>query len=441
MIPRRAPELLLRPIDEEHAYAVNCAVPGSFRILNKVQYEILNAVNGRDPLAVLSMRTGVNTETLERFLIMLSRTEIVRFDDHFSVPQKTLQPKSLNFWIHTTNACNLGCSYCYIATLNNGKGMSEHVRNQLLHKLEETVRNRKIRHVKFRLAGGEPLSQFRAWQTFIPVARERLQQFGCVIDFSFLTNLTMLNEEMVEFSKQHNIGYGVSIDGVGDRHDATRKFRSGKGSFPVVDTNLRKLVLNGISVSVTTVISNQNLTALPELTRYLIALDVPFRYSIVKGETIDAVSLEAYLSASYGIMGEAIDIGWQFSRRHQFCDLKPNELGFQTCASGFSGGAIDVDGSLKYCHVHFGDESERSHSIFDPSLDLVDMIEQGSHYEDDRSGDCLKCRYRFVCTSGCPVYRVDQKDPQCSIYHKFIPKIYELQARERLNSLHKNENI
>jgi MoaA/NifB/PqqE/SkfB family radical SAM enzyme len=60
---------------------------------------------------------------------------------------------------------------------------------------------------------------------------------------------------------------------------------------------LRKLIAAGIAVSVNTVVTNLNLTGLPELTRYLIALDIPFRYSIVKGEKIHGELLDEYVPA------------------------------------------------------------------------------------------------------------------------------------------------
>ncbi len=438
LIPRKAPELLLNLINDEYAYVVNCSYPNSFRILNRLQYEILQAINNQDDLEALSIRVGMQPEGLKKFLSLLSKTEIVRFDNDFSVPHRPEETKSLNFWIHTTDACNLGCSYCYISTLNTSKGMKEEVRQQLLLKLTEAVRKRGIKHIKLRLAGGEPMGQFKAWKVFIPQAASVLADVGCKLDVAFITNLTILNDDILEFSKEHHISYGVSLDGVGDKHDATRKFRSGSGSFKVVDANLRKLLAENIPVSVSTVVSNHNLAGLPDLTRHLIALDAPFRYSIVKGEAINAELLEKYLAESYGIMLEAIESGWQFAKRYQFCDLKPNELGFQTCASGFSGGAIYVDGSFKYCHVHFGEDAHSTRSIFNQELDLVEMIEGGEHEEDSKSEDCKKCRYRSVCTSGCPVYRVDGKDPQCSLYHRFIPMYYELQAKERLKLLRKH---
>ncbi|MFC5410863.1 radical SAM protein [Larkinella bovis] len=435
LIPIKSPQLLIKPLDDQHFYVVNCAYPNSLRLLNRAQYEILAAIDNRTSIIALSDQLAISSEKLEEFLSLLAQTEIIRFDHHFSIPQRPSSPKSLNFWIHTTNRCNLTCSYCYISTLNTTAGMSDSTRQQLLNKMVETVQKRKINSIKLRLAGGEPLSQFKAWKGFIPQAQKVLREEGCQLECAFITNLTILTDEILEFSKAYHISYGISVDGLDEDHDRTRTFKSGTGSFSLIDRNLRTLLAHQIPVSTNTVVTNHNLAGLPRLTRYLIDLDVPFRYSIVKGEAIDAQLLEKYLSESYMIMKNAIGQGWRFSRRHQFYDLKPSELGFQTCASGFSGGAIYVDGTVNYCHVHFGDQTELSHNLFNMDMDLVDMIEQGSHYEDMKSNDCQTCRYKSVCTSGCPVYRVGGKDPQCSLYHRFIPMIYELQARERLKLL------
>ncbi|GAB3515911.1 hypothetical protein GCM10027442_32570 [Emticicia fontis] len=319
--------------------------------------------------------------------------------------------------------------------MNATEGMLSATQTQLLNKLVETVIRRKITNIKLRLAGGEPLIQFKTWKSFIVEAKARLKTLDCDFVISFITNLTVLNEDIITFSKAHDIRFGVSLDGLNQYNDATRKFRNGLGSFNLIDGNIRKLLANNIPVSVNTVVNNHNLEGLPGLTRYLIDLDIPFRYSIVKGEAVNAELLERYLTEAYVLMGDAVQVGWSFSNRHQFCDLKPNELGFQTCASGFSGGAIYIDGSFNYCHVHFGDPLQHTFSIFDEDLDMVDMLERGSHYEDMKSADCSLCKYKSICTSGCPVYRINGKDPQCSIYHKFIPLIYELQARERLKLL------
>lgn len=436
MTPIKSPHLLVRPIDDRHYYAVNCAYPHSLRVINKSQYDILAAIDSQTTIISLSEKFSIPAGTIENYLNILAQTEIVRFDTGFSIPQKPSTPKSLNFWIHTTNRCNLSCGYCYISTLNTtANGMQEKTQSQLLLKLIETVTKRNITSIKLRLAGGEPVSQFKAWKDFIPSARATLKDLGCDLTFSFLTNLTILNDEILSFAKDHDIRFGVSLDGIGQYNDAERSFRNGKGSFTSIDQNIQKLLAHNIPISVNTVLTNQNLEGLPDLTQYLVDLDIPFRFSIVKGETVDSDLLERHLKASYAIMQEAIERGWSFASRHQFCDLKPTELGFQTCSSGFSGGAIYIDGGFNYCHVNFGGPDQGVFSIFDEDLDLVDMIEQGSHIEDMKSADCKLCKFKSVCTSGCPVYRINGKDPQCSIYHKFIPLIYELATRERLKIL------
>ncbi|MDQ1086153.1 radical SAM/SPASM domain-containing protein [Siphonobacter sp. SORGH_AS_1065] len=435
LIPFRCPNLLFRPLEKGYFYAVNCSFPRSLRILSPIQAEVLSAIDGKTSVAGIAEKTGLSLKTLEELLFLLAQTEIVRTDQAFSEPVKPPTPESLNFWIHTTNRCNLGCSYCYIPTLHNPDGMDEATRKQLLEKVVETVKARKLRQVRFRLAGGEPLTQFKAWKGLIVDLRERLTPYGCQFEVSFLTNLTILTDEVIDFAKVHRVSFGVSLDGVKAYQDVSRPFKQGAGSFDLVNQNLKRMLAEQIPVSVNTVVNNQNLDGLPELTQYLIDLDISFRYSVVKGEAIDADKLEEKLLACYAMMKQSIGQGWSFTRRHQFCDLKTTELGFQTCASGFSGGAINVDGTMHYCHVHVGDASKSLYSIFNPELDLVEMIEAGSHEEEKRSADCKACRYRSVCTSGCPVYRIKDKDPQCSLYHKVIPMIYDLQAQERFKQL------
>ena len=239
---------MVRPIESGYFYAVNCSYPNSLRILNKAQVDILSAVDGQTSVVTLSDRLEVDSDVLNGFFDILSETEIIRFDQEFSKPEKPQSPKSLNFWIHTTNKCNLTCSYCYISTLNTTNGMLDATKRQLLNKLVETVKNRNIRSIKFRLAGGEPLSQFKSWKTFIPEAKANLKALGCDLEIAFITNLTILTDEIIEFSKEYKISFGASLDGLDSYNDVNRKFKSGLGSFDIIDRNLRKLIDHKIPV-------------------------------------------------------------------------------------------------------------------------------------------------------------------------------------------------
>jgi uncharacterized protein len=204
LTPIKSPHLLVKPIDDRYFYAVNCAYPNSLRILNKVQFDILSAIDNQSSMSVLCDKLSIQPSILEGFLNLLSETEIIRFDQRFTKPEKPNTPKSLNFWIHTTNRCNLSCGYCYISTLNTTNGMLAETQRQLLNKLVETVSHRKITNIKLRLAGGEPLSQFKFWKAFIVEAKAILKDLGCELIVSFITNLTILNEDILAFSKANN---------------------------------------------------------------------------------------------------------------------------------------------------------------------------------------------------------------------------------------------
>ncbi|NTE05538.1 4Fe-4S cluster-binding domain-containing protein [Agrobacterium tumefaciens] len=201
-IPVRSPDLLLRQVGEGYAYVVNCSFLNSFRLFNQKQYEILQSVNGTDDVKSIADKFGMEIGPLGQFFDMLRKTEIVRFDHRFSAPQKPVTPNALNFWVHTTNACNLGCSYCYISTLNTSGGMEKKVQQQLLHKIIDAAKTDGIRHIRLRLAGGEPLGQFCVWKEFIIKAKQSLAPLGCRLDTGFVTNLTMLNDDMIAFAKE-----------------------------------------------------------------------------------------------------------------------------------------------------------------------------------------------------------------------------------------------
>lgn len=435
MIPVKAPHLLTIPLKEGFFAIVNSWFPDSLRIINKIQFDLLQHVDGKKNTQAIADELRIDKYQIEELLLIFQEDELVRFDSDFSIPIPANTPQSLNLWIHTTNRCNLSCEYCYIPTLNSPGTMTEDVRKQLLAQLLKTSINRGLKYIKLRLAGGEPLTQFNNWKVFFLQAKEALKKKGCLLELSFITNLTILNEEIIGFAKEHGISFGISLDGIGLFHNKTRKFHNGKGSFIGVDKNIDLLRRNNIRLSVSSVVTNDNMEGLPELTKYLVNKNIYFRYSIVKGEYINRPRLTTFLEDSFAIMENAIKDGWKFTEYFKLCDLKPGELGTQTCGAGFSTSAIYVDGGVYYCHVQFGNDTLANGSLFDENEDLISLIEKGKDYEGMKSSDCRDCNYKYVCTSGCPMYRVDDKDPNCNLYHKVIPILYRLQGMERLNNI------
>lgn len=438
MVIHKSPNLVTGEVGGGFHYVVNTHKPHSLKVVTRRQLDILQQVNGERTVAELSDRFRTSESVMNSFLRTLESGEIILYSDRFSAVKKPSVAQTLNLWIHATNKCNLACSYCYISPLQSSGGMSDGVRQALLNKLLFTVERKKLSLVKLRLAGGEPLLQFKQWKAFIIEAKERFRNTGCQLQIAFVSNLTLLNEEMIAFAARHNVEFGVSLDGVAQYNDTTRVFHNGRGSFDLIRKGLEQLVSAGIPVSTTTVVSNQNMEGLPNLTHYLVGLNIPFRYSIVKGIPVDRENLARYLATSYDIMEEHIAKGWRFSKRHQLCDLSPAQLSTQACASGFSGGAVYNDGQVYFCHVQFGSGAGIAGNVFDNERDLLEEIEGVAHFEGMRSADCARCAYKHICSSGCPMYRENGKDPNCGLYHRFLPRIFQLQGIERLYLIQKH---
>ncbi|WP_276088926.1 radical SAM protein [Pedobacter sp. JY14-1] len=440
IIAHKYDHLLIDEINEKFGYASNTWLADSLRLLNKPQLAILNLIDGKTTLDEIASKLHLDPFVVTQFANSLADRNIIHFGVPKNLENEHISPKSLTLWIHTTNKCNLGCNYCYISTLQTTGGMSDQVRKQLINRLLVTQANHKLERIHLKLAGGEPLTQYKIWNDFILQATKAFESRNCELKFSFLTNLTILNQEIVSFARANDIQFGVSLDGYGSFHDNTRQFKNGKSSFNQVDRNIRWLVKEKIKVSVSSVITQHNMAGLLPLTNYLIEKKIHFRYSVVRGQFIDRNLLAKYFDQVYSVMEAAVEKGWPASKYFRLNDLKISELGTQTCSSGESGAAIYVNGDVHYCHVQFGTGLGKTGDIFATDLDLMDLIKIGAYNEGYKSEDCMTCHFRHMCTSGCPMYRENGKDPNCGIYHQFIPKLLRLKAKERYYILTQYKN-
>jgi len=308
---------------------------------------------------------------------------------------------------------------------------SENIK-KLSEKIIQTVQQRQLKRVSLRLAGGEPLMKFNLWKPYLLELKENLKKLNCQLNIVFLTNLVLLNDEMVSFIKENNFGIGVSLDGLKQYQNNTRHFESGNGSFDIVEKNIHKLLDNDIPFGIMTVVSNENLDGLEQLTKFIIEKNLKFRFSFVQGEDLNIPKLINVLQSCYDNLSEAIDKGYQFSKNHSLCDMKFLEPFFQTCGNGFNSGALYTDGNIYFCQKEFGTNAP-SGSIFEED-DLLSIIQRKTYYNNVHP-DCQQCNLQYICTSGCPLERENGKDPHCEVYKEITPLVFKLIAKERLRKV------
>jgi uncharacterized protein len=139
--------------------------------------------------------------------------------------------------IKLTNACNLACAYCY-----------DYERMEDSRRLEAQTALRAIaqaldlceRHLCVILHGGEPMLLWNLIEELVQEGESMARARGKDIRFSGQSNMTRLNQRIVDFSLEHDIAWGISLDGPPETHDRFRVRHDGQGSYTMFQASLEK---------------------------------------------------------------------------------------------------------------------------------------------------------------------------------------------------------
>ncbi|MFH2007480.1 MAG: radical SAM protein [bacterium] len=136
-----------------------------------------------------------------------------------------------------TESCNLSCGYCFASNMERrpiDPDLARRAIDLLLDPASEA------RQVAISFWGGEPLLCFHELRDLVCYAQERARDQERTLRFSVPTNLTLLNEEMLEFCVEHRVGLSLSLDG-DEAAQNLRTFAGGRPTFPTIQEKLELL--------------------------------------------------------------------------------------------------------------------------------------------------------------------------------------------------------
>lgn len=145
--------------------------------------------------------------------------------------------------LHVAEGCNLGCSYCFADAGQYGRPVAKWMRPEDVRRYVDGVLIRKQRIGKIKFFGGEPLMN-------LPAIEAGIEAFNnAVLDgrlearprYGAVTNMTIATKKVVNLVRNHTFWLTGSIDGPEDVHDHFRTYSNGRGSWKVVDKNIRRL--------------------------------------------------------------------------------------------------------------------------------------------------------------------------------------------------------
>lgn len=133
-----------------------------------------------------------------------------------------------------TMSCNLSCDYCYISKQN--KDMN---RDTLTKAIDFIFRKADSKErLDFGFFGGEPLLNWALLQEAVDLIEEKSENCSNDVRISLVTNGTLLNREILNYLKEHNIILQISCDGIPYVQDMFRKYADGSLSSSIVERNL-----------------------------------------------------------------------------------------------------------------------------------------------------------------------------------------------------------
>jgi uncharacterized protein len=321
--------------------------------------------------------------------------------------------------LNVTNQCNLACTYCYefgadkIATpTGKPKYMSYDTAKAAVDLLLARAAPGKAVHLTF--FGGETLMNFRLLRDIVAYARGAAAAQERGVTFSLTTNATLLTDEIIEFLADNAVGVTVSMDGPAELQDKRRVYKTGRGSYAVIEPKLRKLIARHRSRAITARVTlSAGVTDVVRIFRHLkddIGFhEVGFAPVTTSGEhewSLDGDGMAEVLEQFKLLANEWLEFAMR-GQMHGFSNVSEtiSELAQGTnkshpCGAGLGLLGVSPSGDLSPCH-RFTDSD--THVLGHVSTG-VDRTKQEAFLVRGHVGakyECQSCWARPLCAGGC----------------------------------------
>ncbi|MCP4418196.1 MAG: radical SAM protein, partial [Chloroflexi bacterium] len=145
-----------------------------------------------------------------------------------------------------------------------------------------------FKNVKLKFSGGEATLNLKLVLALHEYAQEKTAAAGRTLDAVILSNGVAIGEREIAALQERDIRITISLDGIGEAHDAQRRFVNGQGSFAWVDRSIERLLAHGIKPFITITVSNRNAAQLPDVVRYVLARELPFNLNFYRENNCSA---------------------------------------------------------------------------------------------------------------------------------------------------------
>jgi uncharacterized protein len=294
--------------------------------------------------------------------------------------------------------------------------------------------------VKLKYAGGEASLNYKLILVLHDYAVELAKRHRLNLYATLLSNGTALPKYLIHALKARDIRVMVSMDGIGEMHDAVRPTKSGKPSFRIVERSIARLLELGHAPHLSITITARNAPGLADTVRFALERELSFSFNLFRDNDCAAsfsdlqFEEQAMISAllagfqvirenmpSWSVLGLILDRGQLLQPRQRSCGVGEDYV------------VIDQAGHVASCHMEI--EKTLGDVFRDDPLELVRHSPQRTlNLISDEKEGCRDCAWRYWCTGGCTVAtfratgRYDIKSPNCNIYRAIYPEALRLEG-------------
>lgn len=137
-----------------------------------------------------------------------------------------------------TLRCNSSCIYCQVARKDMDAD-SVDMSKETAKKIVKLIFQSPSPFIKIEFQGGDPSTNFPMVKFIIEEAETLNILKKRSLEFVICTNISLLNEEMVQYLKKHNCYVSTSLDGPADLHNTNRPLQNTDKTHEIFEENLQ----------------------------------------------------------------------------------------------------------------------------------------------------------------------------------------------------------
>jgi len=128
-----------------------------------------------------------------------------------------------------TERCNLGCQYCHSSVVGMERTDTD-MSPAIAEKCVDFALQTTSPALTIEFQGGEPMANWPVLQHIVEYAKKANAAVHKSLSFTLVTNMTLMDEERLDYLIENRVQICTSIDGPADLHDRVRVIRKGGGS-------------------------------------------------------------------------------------------------------------------------------------------------------------------------------------------------------------------